>query len=186
MSAQPQQATGLATWKIDPAHSEVGFSVRHMMVSNVRGRFSDVTGTIKLDPSDPTNGASVEATMSVASIDTRAEARDNHLRSGDFFDVERYPTITFKSKRVEKGRGDHYNIVGDLTLRDVTKEITLDAEFYGTHPDAYGGVRAGFSATTSFSRFDFGLNWNAAIETGGVVVGDTVKVTLEIEAVQEK
>ncbi|HET9016144.1 MAG TPA: YceI family protein [Thermomicrobiaceae bacterium] len=185
MSAQSQPATGLATWKIDPAHSEVGFSVRHMMISNVRGRFSDVSGTVQFDPADPTSG-SVEASMSVASIDTRAEGRDNHLRSADFFDVEHYPTISFKSKRIERGRGDNYRIVGDLSLRDTTREIVLDAEFNGTHPDNYGNVRAGFSASTSFNRFDFGLNWNAAIETGGVVVGDTVKVTLEIEAVRQQ
>ena len=185
MSAQSQPATGLATWKIDPVHSDVEFAVRHMMISSVKGRFSDVTGSITFDPADPTGG-SVEATMSVASVDTRAEARDNHLRSADFFDVERFPTITFKSKRIERGRGDRYSIVGDLTLRDVTRELTLDAEFFGTHPDPYGNVRAGFSASSSFNRFDFGLNWNAAIETGGVVVGDTVKVSIEIEAVQQK
>ncbi|HUZ02470.1 MAG TPA: YceI family protein [Thermomicrobiaceae bacterium] len=185
MSAPSQQATGLATWKIDPVHSDVEFAIRHMMVSTVKGRFSDVTGTISFDPADPTTG-SVEVSMSVASVDTRTEARDNHLRSGDFFDVERFPAITFQSKRVERGRGERYHVVGDLTIRDTTREVTLDAEFFGTHPDPYGNVRAGFSASTSFNRSDFGLNYNAAIEAGGVVIGDSVKVSIEIEAVQQK
>lgn len=179
-----QTATGIARWEIDPVHSEVGFAVRHMMVSMVRGRFSEVSGYIDFDPADLTTGT-VEVDVQVASIDTRAEQRDNHLRSPDFFDAANHPTMTFKSKRVEAAGGDRYRVIGDLTIRGVTREVVLDTEYYGVNPDPWGGIRAGFSATTSLNRFDYGLNWNAAIEAGGVVVSDTVKVSLEIEAVRK-
>ncbi|MDI3341536.1 MAG: YceI family protein [Sphaerobacter sp.] len=179
-----QTATGRARWVIDPVHSEIGFAVRHMMVSTVRGRFGEFSGHIDLDPADPST-ASAEVTINVNSIDTRNADRDAHLRSPDFFDAEHYPTITFKSRQIEPLGDNRYRIVGDLTIRGVTREVVLDATVAGPHPDAYGGMRIGISASTSINRFDFGLNWNAAIEAGGVVVADTVKIELEVEAVRQ-
>lgn len=187
MSTQAQSGqveAGVARWEIDPVHSEVEFSVRHLMVSTVKGRFADVSGYVEFDPENPAT-ASVEATINAASIDTRSEDRDNHLRSADFFDVEKYPTITFKSTRVEAAGGNRYRVIGDLTMHGVTREVTLDAEFHGTHPDPYGGVRAGFSASTKINRTDFGLTWNAALETGGVMVSEEVKINLELETVRQ-
>jgi len=177
------QPTATTTWTIDPAHSTVEFAVKHLMISTVKGRFVDVTGTIRADERDPKR-SSVEATMSVASIDTRVEQRDNHLRSADFFDVEKYPTIVFKSTRIEGDPTDEFRLVGDLTIRGVTREITLDAAFEGRGKDPWGGERAGFSARTKLNRKDFGLTWNQALETGGVVVGDEVKVSVEVELVK--
>ncbi len=170
------------TWQIDPVHSAVEFSVRHMMVSKVKGRFTRFGGTITV-AEDPLR-SSVEASIETASVDTHDENRDNHLRSPDFFDVERYPTMTFRSTEVRPA-GEGYLVVGDLTLHGVTKQVELNLELNGTGPDAYGGLRTGFTATTELNRKDFGLTWNAAIEGGGVVVGDKVKVTLEIEAVRQ-
>lgn len=188
MTSRGQQtvdaATGVARWEIDAIHSNVEFSVRHMMISTVRGRFAEVNGHIDFDPADPTS-AKIEVEIPVASIDTRSEGRDEHLRSDDFFAADKYPNMTFTSSRVEAAGGNRYRVTGDLTIRGVTREVVLDVEFHGTHPDAYGGVRAGFSATTSINRFDYGLTWNAAIESGGVVVGDTVKINLEIQAVRQ-
>lgn len=180
-----QAVTQVTRWTIDPAHSEVGFAVKHMMVSTVRGRFSDVAGTIEFDEANP-EATKIVAEIDATSIDTRNEQRDNHLRSPDFFGTETHRKITFVSKRVEKTGDNQFKVTGDLTIRGVTREVVLDATYEGTHPDPWGGVRAGFSATTSINRHDFGVSWNQAIESGGVVVGDTVKITLEIEAVKEQ
>jgi polyisoprenoid-binding protein YceI len=175
----------MATWVIDNVHSTVEFSVKHMMVATVKGRFTNVSGTIEFDENNPLSG-SVEATVDVASINTQDANRDNHLRSPDFFDVERFPTITFKSKRIEPGNSaGEYRIVGDLTIHGVTREVVLNATYEGTIKDPYGNLRAGFSAQTTINRKDFDLNWNVALEAGGWLVSDRVNINLEIEAIQK-
>ncbi|HEX5940117.1 MAG TPA: YceI family protein [Dehalococcoidia bacterium] len=174
----------VSTWTIDPTHTIAEFSVKHMMVSTVKGRFRQLSGTIQLDEDDPTR-SSVEVEIDTASVDTALEERDNHLRSDDFFNAERFPTITFHSTGIDQLDDDNYLISGDLTIRDVTKEVVLATELEGQGPDAYGGHRAGFTATTTINRHDFGLNWNALIEAGGVAVGDKVKITLHVEAIRQ-
>ena len=172
-----------STWKIDPSHSLVEFSVRHMMVSTVKGRFAEVQGTIVDIANDPTQ-SSVEVSIPAASITTSDPQRDGHLRSPDFFDAEQYPTITFKSRRIEGSR-DQFTLVGDLTIRGLTREVSLKVEFNGVGTSPYGKTVAGFSAETKLNRKDWGLNWNVALETGGVLVSDQIKLNLEIEAVRE-
>src|SRR5689334_667540 len=174
----------LSTWNIDPSHSAIHFSVRHMVVSKTRGRFTKWNGQIAFDPDDA--GASkVEVTIDPASIDTADAQRDAHLKSADFFDVEKYPQATFRSTRVEDLGGDQYRITGELTVRGVTRPVAFDALFEGAGKDPWGGERAGFSASLSIDRRDFGLQWNKALETGGVLVGDKVELTLEVEAVKQ-
>jgi polyisoprenoid-binding protein YceI len=168
------------TWTIDPVHSEVGFSVRHMMVSKVRGRFTSFSGEI-VTGADPLD-SSVTAEIALDSIVTGQEQRDAHIRSADFFDVENHPTMTYHSTGV-RAHGDGYVVDGELTLRGVTKDVPLALELNGFGPDPYGGTRAGFTATAEISRSDFGVSYNAAIEGGGVVVSDKVTIQLEIEAV---
>ena len=173
-------------WNLDGAHSQVEFSVKHMMFTTVRGKFGTVDGTIHLNTDAPQE-SSVEVTLDAASLGTGVEDRDNHLRSGDFFDVENYPKLTFRSRKVEgslDNPGDRFTIVGDLTIRGTTREVTLDARFEGAGADPWGGTRAGFSAQTTIDRRDFGLTWNQALETGGVLVGHDVKIDLQIQAVQ--
>jgi polyisoprenoid-binding protein YceI len=173
------------TWNLDATHSTVGFSVKHMMFTTVRGTFSQVEGTIAFDPASP-GSASVQVSIPTASIDTGVADRDGHLRSADFFDVESHPAMTFQSTRVE-GKpaqgGDAFRVVGDLTLRGVTREVVLDARFEGTGTDPWGNTRSGFSATTAIDRRDFGLTWNQALEAGGVLVGTEVKIELHVQAV---
>lgn len=176
--------TAVSTWTIDPAHSIAEFAVRHMMVSTVKGRFRSMEGTITLDEEQPER-SSVVASIDVASIDTAQPDRDAHLRSDDFFNAERFPKMTFRSTRVERVDDERWKIYGDLTIRDVTKEVVLDTEFDGRVNDPWGNERVGFSATTELNRQDFGLRWNQLLETGGVVVGDRVKVSLHIEAVRQ-
>jgi polyisoprenoid-binding protein YceI len=178
-------APALATWTIDAAHTEAGFAVKHLMISTVRGRFGGVTGRVSFDPSDLTTG-SAEVTIDVASIDTREPKRDEHLRSADFFEVDKFPALTFTSRRVQAVKGDTFQLVGDLTIKGVTREVVLDAESHGLQNDPWGGERAGFSARTQINRKDFGLTWNVALETGGIVVGDEVKITLDVELVKTK
>jgi polyisoprenoid-binding protein YceI len=181
MSTATAPATGTTTvWAIDPSHSSVEFSVRHMMISTSKGRFSGVSGTITLDPDNFAN-SHAEVTIDASTIDTRDEKRDAHLRSADFFNVEKYPNITFKSTRVVKD-GDDYKVYGDLTILDVTREVELKTEFHGQNKTPWGFEVVGFSASTKINRKEFGLNWNAALETGGFLVGDEVKVHIEIEA----
>jgi polyisoprenoid-binding protein YceI len=168
------------TWAIDPVHSEVGFVVRHMMVSKVRGKFATFSGEI-VTGQEPL-GSSVSATIDLASISTGNDQRDAHIRSADFFEVETYPTMTYRSTGVRVD-GDDYVLDGQLTLKGVTKDVPLRLELNGFGPDAYGGTRAGFSATAEINRRDFGVDFNAAMETGGVVVSDKVTIQLEIEAV---
>jgi polyisoprenoid-binding protein YceI len=171
----------VATWTIDPVHSEVGFSVRHMMVSKVRGRFSTFSGQL-VTAADPTK-SSVTAEIDLSSINTGQEQRDAHIKSADFFEVETYPTMTYKSTgiRVEDGE---YILDGDLTLKGVTKSVPLRLELQGFGPDAYGGYRAGFTATGELNRRDFNVNFNAPMQNGGVVVADKIQLHLEIEAVK--
>jgi polyisoprenoid-binding protein YceI len=170
-----------ATWTIDPIHSEVGFSVRHMMVSKVRGRFANFSGQI-VTADDPTQ-SSVTAEIDLSSINTGQEQRDAHIRSADFFEVETYPTMTFKSTGVRVVDGE-YVLDGDLTLKGVTRSVPLRLELNGFGPDPYGGVRAGFTATGELNRGDFNVSFNAPMANGGVVVGDKITLQLEIEAVK--
>jgi polyisoprenoid-binding protein YceI len=175
---------GTTTWNIDPAHSSAQFSVRHMMISSVKGEFTKITGRAVYDPEKP-ESLSAEATIDVNTINTREPDRDNHLKSADFFDVAKFPTITFKSKRATKGP-DGLKLTGDLTIHGVTREVTLDVE--GPTPplkDPWGFTRVGASATTRINRKDFGLTWNQALEAGGVLVGDEVKITVDVELVSQ-
>jgi len=174
----PQIPAG--TWTIDPSHSEVGFSVRHLMVSKVKGNFETFEGTITI-AEDPLQ-SSVTAEVDLSSINTRDEQRDGHLRSADFFEVETHPKLTFTSTSVEP-KGDDYVVTGDLSIKGTTKSVVLDLEFNGVHPDPWGGTRAGFSAETEISRKEFGVDFEIPMDGGGVVVGDKIKVLLEVEAV---
>jgi polyisoprenoid-binding protein YceI len=175
-------ATTKTTWKLDPSHTLVEFSAKHLMITTVKGRITDVEGTIVMDEKNPRN-SSVEATLKAVSIDTRTEQRDQHLRSADFLNVELFPEIKFRSTRIE-GDKDSFKLTGDLTIRDVTRPITLDIRFEGQQTDPWGGERVGFSGSGKIDRRDFGLTWNQALETGGVVVGNEVKISLEVEAVK--
>ena len=168
------------TWEIDPVHSEVGFVARHMMVSKVRGRFTSFSGELVLGE-DPLQ-SSVTATIDLTSIQTGNEQRDQHIRSADFFEVDKYQTMTYRSAGV-RPEGDHYVLEGELTLKDVTKPVELTLELNGFGPDPFGGTRAGFTASGEINRRDFGVNFSAPMETGGVVVSDKVTIQLEIEAV---
>jgi polyisoprenoid-binding protein YceI len=181
MKSKDEKAAGPVQWQIDTAHTGAHFSVRHMMVSNVRGEFSKVTGTVNLDTGD-IGRSTVEASIEAASIQTREPARDKHLRSADFLDVEHFPVISFKSRKIEGMAASGFVLTGDLTIHGVTREVVLDVEPLSEEiADAYGNFRIGTSATTKIDRRDFGLTWNAVLETGGVVVGTEIKITIEIE-----
>jgi polyisoprenoid-binding protein YceI len=165
------------TWNVDAAHSEVGFTARHLMVSKVRGQFKDFAAVVTVG--QPFEQSTVEATVQLASIDTNSPDRDTHLKSPDFFDVEKNPTMTFKSTKVTDS-----SLEGLLTIKGVTKPVSFDLEFGGVSADPWGGTRAGFEATTEINRKDFDLSWNVAIEGGGVLVGEKVKIALDVEVVQ--
>lgn len=171
-------------WQLDNSHSSVEFAVRHMMISTARGRFEEFSGQVNFDEQNPEN-SSVNVEIQAASINTRDGQRDGHLKSPDFLNVEQYPLITFKSTRVEKTNDSHGRIYGHLTIRDVTKEVVLDTEFVGKAKSPWGTTSAGFSASTSIDRKDWGLTWNAALETGGVLVGEQVKITIEVELIEQ-
>ena len=175
-----------STWNIDPTHSVAEFKVKHMMISNVKGSFPKVSGALTLDEAN-SGKSSVEATIDVASIVTRDEQRDGHLKSADFFDADKYPTMTFKSTKVVKTGAQEGTVVGNLTIKDVTKPVVFAVEG-PTAPgqDPWGNTRVGISATTKISRKEFGLVWNAALETGGVLVGDDVTITLDVQFIQAK
>lgn len=176
------------TWQIDPAHTAVEFAVKHMMFTTVRGRFKDVKGTIEVDEQNPAN-SSVQVEIAAASIDTGTPDRDVHLRSADFLDVETHPTLTFRSKRVEgvsKREGDKFRVVGDLTIRGTAIEVTLDCTYEGLGKDPWGGTRFGAEASTKIDRRDWGLKWNQALETGGILVANDVKIELEVQAVRQE
>lgn len=171
-------------WEIDPIHSQATFSVKHMMVATVRGHFNVLRGKLEIDEQHPEN-SSVEAEVDATSIDTRDERRDGHLRSPDFFDVEKYPTITFKSTNIESTGGDDYHVKGNLTIHGITKEVTFKAEYSGQLKDLYGLQRAGLSAKAKINRKDFGLNWNQALEAGGWLVSDEVTIEIDLSVVQK-
>ena len=183
--AVPSSVARGSNWQIDPAHSHVEFAVRHLMISTVKGAFGDVQGTVWLDQAD-FRAAHVDVTIQVASIDTRQEQRDAHLRSADFFDAARFPTITFRSRQV---KGNHleseFRLVGDLTIRGVTREVILDVSAAGRMTDPWGAERAGFSAHGKIDRTEFGLTWNQALETGGVLVGNDVRISVEVELIRQ-
>jgi polyisoprenoid-binding protein YceI len=181
------QAGSSTTWKIDPAHTLVEFTAKHMMITNVRGRFADVAGAIEVDEANP-NKSSVTVELEAASIDTRVEQRDQHLRSADFLDAEKFPELTFRSTKVEGASfepGKSFRVTGDLTIRGTTREVVLEATFEGRGRDPWGGERVSFSADTKIDRRQFGLTWNTALETGGVLVGNDVKIHIEVQAVLE-
>jgi polyisoprenoid-binding protein YceI len=165
------------TWNVDAAHSEVGFTARHLMVSKVRGQFKDFAAVVTV--AQPFDQSTVEATVQLASIDTNAADRDTHLKSADFFDIENHPAMTFKSTKVTDS-----SLEGDLTIKGVTKPVSFDLDFGGISADPWGGTRAGFEATTEINRKDFDLTWNVAIEGGGVLVGEKVKISLDVELVK--
>ncbi len=175
----PESTT--ATWQIDTAHSVVEFAIKHMMFATAKGRFGQFSGDINFDPKNIA-GSGVNVEIDVKSIDTRDEKRDGHLLSADFFDAGAFPTITFKSTRVEPTSDNAFKVHGDLTIHGITREAVLDAELTGQGKNPWGQEVIGFSATTKFKRSAFGLEWNAALETGGVLVGDEVKIAIEIEA----
>jgi polyisoprenoid-binding protein YceI len=184
MSTSPVTSTATSTWNIDPTHSHAEFKVKHLMISNVRGSFPKVSGVLTLHETDLTN-SSVEASIDVASIETRDAQRDGHLKSADFFDVEKYPTMTFKSTKVIATGTGEGTVEGDLTIRDVTKPVVFQVEG-PTAPvkDPWGNQRIAVAATTKISRKEFGLTWSAPMEAGGVMVGDEVTITLEVEFVK--
>jgi polyisoprenoid-binding protein YceI len=184
-TGKPGTLAGTSSWQIDPAHSHVEFAVRHLMISSVKGRFGDVQGTVSVDESDA-RAVVVDVTIQVASIDTRQEQRDAHLRSADFFDEARFPTITFRSRKVEGHHLDgEFRLLGDLTIRDVTREVILDVSAEGRLTDPWGAERAGFSAHGTIDRTDFGLTWNQTLEAGGVLVGNEVTISVEVELIRQ-
>jgi polyisoprenoid-binding protein YceI len=178
--------TGTKTvWAIDPAHSDVEFSVRHMMLSNTKGHFAGVSGAILFDESDLTN-SSVEVEIDASSVDTREPNRDAHLKSADFFEVEKYPTIAFKSTDIKKVDDETYEVTGDLTIRDVTRPVVLETTYNGRNTSPWGTQVLSVSAETNINRKDYGLTYNVALETGGFVVGDKVKISIEVEAILQQ
>ena len=172
------------TWQVDGAHSAVSLTVRHMVISKVRGRFAKWSAKLALDTADLAR-SSVDVELDAASIDTGVADRDAHLRSPDFLDAQKYPTLRYRSRRVEALSADHLRVVGDLTIRDVTREVVLDVEHGGQGKDPWGNQRVGFTATASLNRKDFGLTWNQALETGGVLVADRVDVEIELQAIRQ-
>jgi polyisoprenoid-binding protein YceI len=171
----------LEKWEIDTVHSGVRFTVRHMVIAKVHGQFAKWSGTLELDPTNLT-ASKIDVKIEASSIDTRDAQRDGHLRSADFLDAEKYPTIEFRSTRIEEAGAKSYKVRGDLTIHGVKREVVLDTAFGGQGKDPWGGQRIGFEATTKIDRKEFGLQWNTALEAGGVLVGDTIDVALEIEA----
>ncbi|MFE6680284.1 YceI family protein [Streptomyces sp. NPDC057729] len=179
----PALAALTGDYTIDPAHSSIGFTVRHAMVTNVRGSFGEHEGNLKLDGHSPANStASID--VKIASVDTGIADRDGHLVSGDFFDAEKFPLMTFRSTQAEQLGGDTYRITGDLTIKDVTRPLSIDLEFNGSATDVYGNERVGFEGSADILRSEWGLTWNAALETGGVMVSDKVKLNFDISAIK--
>jgi polyisoprenoid-binding protein YceI len=185
MSTAVQPETSVTTWQIDPVHSTAQFKVKHLMISNVKGEFTSIKGALQLDSSDVTK-SSLEVAIDANSINTREPQRDAHLKSADFFDVEKFPEITFKSTRVSKKEVGEFAVEGDLTIHGVTRKANLDVEAPSApQKDPWGGTRIGVEATTKINRKDFGLVWNATLETGGFMVGDEVTITLDVEFIKQ-
>jgi polyisoprenoid-binding protein YceI len=184
MSTLAIPQTAVTTWSIDPVHSVAEFKVKHMMISNVKGQFTSLKGTVLLDEADITR-SQVEASIDATSISTRDPQRDAHLKSADFFDVEKFPTLSFKSTRIDRAGDEELTVSGELTIHGVTRSVVFDVEG-PTSPakDPWGNTRIGLSASTKISRKDFGLTWNAALETGGILVGDEVTITLDVQVVK--
>ncbi|MEV6653208.1 YceI family protein [Streptomyces sp. NPDC051219] len=183
LEVDPALAALTGEYTIDPAHSSIGFTVRHAMVTNVRGSFGDFEGTLSLNGSEPSrSAASIE--VRIASVDTGIADRDGHLRSGDFFDAEQFPLMTFRSVAAEQLGGDKYRISGDLTIKDVTRPLSIDLDFNGSATDVYGNERVGFEGSAEILRSDWGLTWNAALETGGVMVSDKIRLAFDISAIK--
>ena len=179
-------ASTTTTWNIDPAHTSIEFAAKHMMITTVRGRIVDLHGSIEVNEQQP-NASHTEVAMEAKSIDTRNEQRDQHLRSADFLDVDKWTHVTFRSRKVDGARareGSQFKVVGDLTIKDVTKEITLDVTYEGRGKDPWGGERVSFSADTKIDRREWGLTWNAALETGGVLVSNEIKIHIDVQAVK--
>jgi polyisoprenoid-binding protein YceI len=184
MTAVQTAPSGAKTvWKLDPTHTLVEFSAKHLMISTVKGRIAGVDGAIYIDEDEPAN-SSVEATLDARTLDTRVDQRDQHLRSGDFLDVEKFPEIRFRSTEIQ-GDEQNFRLTGDLTIRDVTRPITLDGTFEGRTKDPWGGERVGFSATGKFDRRDYGLTWNVILESGGLTVGNDIKIQIDVEAIKQ-
>ncbi|MFD3557990.1 YceI family protein [Streptomyces goshikiensis] len=184
LEVDPALAALTGDYVIDASHSSIGFTVRHAMVTNVRGSFADHEGTLHLDGSDPSHStASID--VKIASVDTGVADRDGHLRSGDFFDAEAFPLMSFRSTHAAQLGGDAYRITGDLTIKGVTRPLSIDLEFNGSATDGYGNERVGFEGSAEILRSDWGLTWNAALETGGVMVSDKVKLTFDISAIKQ-
>jgi len=173
----------MATWAIDPSHSEVTFKVKHLVISTVTGNFHKFEGAVEAVGED-FNGASASFSLDVDSVNTNSADRDGHLKSGDFFDAEQFPKITFANGKITNSSGE-YSLTGDLTIRDVTKSVTLDVDFGGVAKDPWGNTKAGFEITGKIPRKEFGLNWNAPLETGGVLVGEDVRLVLNIQLAQQ-
>jgi polyisoprenoid-binding protein YceI len=185
MSTIPQPAVATTTWNIDPVHSTAQFKVKHMMISNVKGEFTSIQGKLQLNEEDVSESY-VEATIDATTINTRDVQRDGHLKSPDFFDVEKFPTLAFKSTRVAKTGVEELSVEGDLTIHGETRTVTFEVEGpSASTKDPWGGIRRGLSATTKINRKDFGLTWNAALETGGILVGEEITITLDIELVKQ-
>ncbi len=172
------------SWKIDPSHSEITFSVRHMMITNVRGRFEEFSGTVEFDEQNPAN-TMVDVQIAANSISTRDPKRDAHLKSPDFLNADQYPYLTFRSRKVEPVDATHARLVGDLTIREVTRSVILDVEYNGQSKAPWGATSAGFSARTTLNRKDWDLTWNVALETGGWLVGDEMTVNIELELIKQ-
>ncbi|MEU7019807.1 YceI family protein [Streptomyces sp. NPDC046203] len=184
LPVDPALAALTGSYTIDAAHSSIGFTVRHAMVTNVRGTFADHEGTLNLHGTTPAE-SSASIDVRIASIDTGIADRDNHLRSADFFDAEQFPLMTFRSTEAAHLGGDTYRITGDLTIKDVTRPLSIDLEFNGSATDVYGNERVGFEGSATILRSDWGLTWNAALETGGVMVSDKVKLNFDISAIKK-
>ncbi|MFE0735223.1 YceI family protein [Streptomyces sp. NPDC058855] len=183
LPVDPALAALTGEYTVDPAHSSIGFTVRHAMVTNVRGTFADHEGTLRLDGTDPA-ASTARIDVRIASVDTGIADRDAHLRGEDFFDAERFPLMTFRSTEAAQLGGDRYRVIGDLTIKDVTRPLSIDLEFNGAATDVYGNERVGFEGSAEILRSDWGLTWNAALETGGVMVSDKVKLTFDISAIK--
>lgn len=173
-----------ANYKIDPDHTTVGFRIRHLAISTVPGRFTNFEGTFSFDPASIAN-SKAEAAIKVGSVNTEKTKRDDHLRSPDFFDAQKFPQMNFKTNKISPVSADEFDAIGDLTIKDITKPVTLRVKYEGAAKDPWGNERAGFSASTKINRKDFGLTWNKALETGGLLVGDDVDINLEVEGIKQ-